>query len=159
MIALIKFTIIFILFEIEFPILFSNLNNRINVFEYIGYSILPIIFSNILYSYITLKGSYKLVLLYRLPVELAILLVPILPDYDWFMQGFVGIIVPVIIYIIFKYTSNHKMERSRRSRKKKNPIIYFPFLSIIIAFVLFMAGVFIYEPIAILSNSMVPVFL
>lgn len=153
------FTIVFILFEINFSNLFGSLNNRETMFKYVSSVILPLIFGNILYTYLTIKGSYKLVLVYRILTELTFILVPILPNLDWFTLGIRGIIVPALIYIFLRSSINHRGERSsKRGRKKQNPIIYFPIFTIVIIFVLFMAGVFIYEPVAIISNSMTPVF-
>lgn len=155
----ILFTIIFILLEINFSKLFSSINDREELFKYVSSTLLPLVFGNILYTYLTIKGSYKLVYIYRVIVEVTFLIVPILPNFDWFMIGIRGIIVPAIIYLVLKYTSNYKAVRTRSNgRKKQNPLIYVPVFSIILFFVLFMAGIFIYEPIAVLSNSMNPVF-
>ena len=155
----ILFTIIFILLEINFSKLFSSINDREELFKYVSSILLPLVFGNILYTYLTIKGSYKLVYIYRVIVEVTFLIVPILPNFDWFMIGIRGIIVPAIIYLVLKYTSNYKAVRARSNgRKKQNPLIYVPVFSIILIFVLFMAGIFIYEPIAVLSNSMNPVF-
>ena len=153
------FTIIFILLEINFSKLFSSINDREELFKYVSSTLLPLVLGNILYTYLTIKGSYKLVYIYRFIVEVTFLIVPILPNFDWFMIGIRGIIVPAIIYLVLKYTSNYKAVRTRSNgRKKQNPLIYVPVFSIILIFVLFMAGIFIYEPIAVLSNSMNPVF-
>lgn len=153
------FTIIFILLEINFSKLFSSINDREELFKYVSSTLLPLVFGNILYTYLTIKGSYKLVYIYRVIVEVTFLIVPILPNFDWFMIGIRGIIVPAIIYLVLKYTSNYKAVRTRSNgRKKQNPLIYVPVFSIILIFVLFMAGIFIYEPIAVLSNSMNPIF-
>lgn len=155
----ILFTIIFISLEINFSKLFSSINDREELFKYVSSTLLPLVFGNILYTYLTIKGSYKLVYIYRVIVEVTFLIVPILPNFDWFMIGIRGIIVPAIIYLVLKYTSNYKAVRTRSNgRKKQNPLIYVPVFSIILIFVLFMAGIFIYEPIAVLSNSMNPVF-
>lgn len=157
---IILFTIVFMMIEINYFGLFLSLKENEEAFKYISSIILPIIFSNVLYSYLTIKGSYKLVLVYRVIIELIYLLVPIFPDFDWFLTGVVGIMTPGVIYIFMKFYIKNKRERnSKRERKKlRNPIIYIPIIVIIGVFVCFMAGVFIYEPIAILSNSMVPVF-
>lgn len=155
----ILFTIVFILLEVNFSKLFSSINNREELFKYVSSTLLPLIFGNILYTYLTIKGSYKLVYIYRVIVEVTFLLVPILPNFDWFMIGIRGIVVPAIIYLVLKYSSNYKAVRTRSNgRKKQNPLIYVPVFSIILIFVLFMAGIFMYEPIAVLSNSMNPVF-
>ena len=156
-ISIIFITIIFILLEIADKNFLSNFSSRESTFIYICSVILPVVFSNIIYSYLSLKGSYKLVLTYRLPVEITSLLVPVFPNFDWFMTGLLGILVPVMIYVVLKYYIN--IEKMRRStRKKANPIIYIPLLTVIIIFALFMVGFFKYKPIAILTNSMNPIF-
>ena len=87
------------------------------------------------------------------------LLSPIYPDLDWFLNGVIGIIVPVIIYVMFKYDYDKKERLISRTRlKKQNPLIYIPTIIVIILFVSFMVGLFKYEPIAIISNSMTPIF-
>lgn len=156
---IILFTIIFIMLEINYYTLFNNINNKELLFKYICSVLIPLIFSNILYTYLTIKGSYKLVLVYRILVEISFLILPIIPNLDWFMLGIRGIIAPTIIYLFLKFNNTNHLERTTiRKRKTKNPIIYIPLFTIIIIFVAFMIGLFIYEPIAILSNSMNPIF-
>lgn len=150
-------TILLMLFDLNISNLINSFNTKQDIFIYISSQILPIIFSNILYSYLTLVGSYKLVLTYRLPIEIAALLVPVFPNLDWFITGILGMIVPAIIYLNLKYYINIRDIR-RKHRKRSNPISYIPFITIITIFVLFVSGIFKYKPIAILSNSMNPVF-
>ncbi len=151
-------TLLFIIVELDITTLLSYTSNNSQMFEYIGYNIIPLVFSNILYTYLVKTGSYRLSLIYRLIIEFSYLVVPIMPSFDWFMKGIFAILSSVIVYIVFRYYSNRVVERDKKKRKKTSLFTYVPFLSVIILFVLFMAGVFVYEPIAILSNSMVPVF-
>lgn len=157
--SIILATILFILLEINLNIFFRSITTLETAFKYISSRVLPLIFSQMIYSYLSLKGSYKLVLIYRLLIELMYLLTPIYPDLDWFLSGIVGILIPVIIYVLFRYDYDKKERSLSRIRlKKQNPVIYIPTLTIIIIFVSFMAGLFKYEPIAIVSNSMNPIF-
>src|SRR5574344_84953 len=152
------FTIIFLMLEINYNTLFNDFLDREILFKYVCSTIIPLMFANILYTYLTLKGSYKLVLVYRILTETCFLIIPILTKLDWFMLGIRGIIAPTIIYLFIKFTNTNHLERKTIRRKKtKNPLIYVPLFTIIIVFVGFMIGIFKYEPIAILSNSMEPV--
>ncbi len=150
-------TIFYILLEIDYTTFYNNLSSLESSFKYISSTIIPIIFGNILYSYLSRKGSYKLVLVYRIPIALYTILSPLIPSHDWFLLGIKGVVVPTIIYLVMKRFSGYRDERTV-NRKKVSLIGYIPFFIVIIIFVLFMAGVFKYKLVAILSNSMNPVF-
>lgn len=157
--AIILSTLIFIILEINLNVFFRNITDFERAFQYISSRVIPLIFAQAIYSYLSLKGSYKLVLFYRILVEVMYLITPIYPDLDWFLSGIWGILVPMIIYFVFKYDYDKKNREFTRLRfKNKNPITYIPTLVIVILFVSFMAGLFKYEPIAIISNSMNPIF-
>ena len=147
----------YILLEIDYTTFYNNLSSLESSFKYISSTIIPIIFGNILYSYLSRKGSYKLVLVYRIPIALYTILSPLIPSHDWFLLGIKGVVVPTIIYLVMKRFSGYRDERTV-NRKKVSLIGYIPFFIVIIIFVLFMAGVFKYKLVAILSNSMNPVF-
>ena len=151
--------LMFFALELGINSLMNNITEREAAFKYISSIFMPLLFSEVIYTYLSVKGSYKLVLMYRLIIEFMYLLSPIYPDLDWFLTGILGILIPVIIYIVFKYDfDKKKRDTSRIRQKKQNPVIYVPIILLIITFVSFMAGLFIYEPIAIISNSMHPVF-
>ena len=152
------FTIIFILVEINYYRLFNTINNKESLFKYFSSSILPLIFGNILYTYLTIKGSYKLVYIYRITFESLLLIVPVFPSYDWFLTGTIGVLTPGIIYLFLRVEKGRRIRREGRKRKKESAIGYIPPIFILIVFICFMAGIFKYEPIAILSNSMNPLF-
>lgn len=96
---------------------------------------------------------------YRVIFETILLLTPIYPNLDWFATGIIGILVPLIIYLLYKYDyDKRKRDISRRNLKKQNPISYIPLIILIIIFASFMLVFFKYSPIAIISNSMNPVF-
>ncbi len=147
-------TILLIIIEINYTDLVYS--NREEVFRYICSVILPIIANNMLCTYLSLNGSYILNLIYRILGSVILILAPIVPNVNWFLTGSTGILFPAIIYFIFRY----EFVRSKKSTMKTNleKISYsisFLMLSLI---VLFFVGVFKYEPIAILSNSMFETF-
>lgn len=150
-------TLLFILFDLNLSNIILNFNTKVDTFKYVSNVLIPIISSNILYSYLTLKGSYKLVLIYRLPIELLTLILPILPNYSWFIKGIIGILMPAIIYIVLNYFIDYRINIGK-NRKNYNIYKDIPFFIIVIIFSLFVSGAFSLKPMAVLSNSMVPVF-
>ncbi len=150
-------TTIFILLEVNFGVLMSKFSDGKTIFEYTSSIILPLIFANILYSYVALKGGYKLTIPYRVIISLFILLTPIVPAFDWFLTGTFGVLFPVITIIVMQKYSK-KATTIRRESKKTTAVAYFICFGIMITFIMAVAGIFQYKPIVILSNSMVPTF-
>lgn len=150
---LVIITIFLILLEFNFKTFFYA-KTKEEMFKYICSYILPLISSGFLYTFLTLKGSYKLVLSYRLIYEIPSFILPIIPNHDWFIVGIKGIIFPFIIYSIFKNSCIHLL---RKGNKVKQIISMF-FSIILVILILFFIGIFKYKPISIISNSMKGVF-
>ena len=106
-------------------------------------------------SYLSLKNSY-LSLLNQVLIKLTFILLPIIPNLDWFLIGSFNLIKVTIIYLIFKY----KIAKEKILIKKTSfALISYAFTLFFATFLIFfMAGSLKYEPIAILSNSMIPTF-
>ncbi len=158
-ILLIFITILLILAEINFNMLITMFSDKELLFKYICSSIIPLISCNILYTYLTLNTSYMVVIIYRLCKELIVFLLPILPNTDWFITGSFETLLPAIIYFVFKYKLLKEKGCIREKRKNRfekiSYIVTFIFLFTLICFTL---GLFKYESIAIISNSMIPCF-
>ncbi len=146
-------TIIIILSEINFRALF--LSHNIIFFHYFTSIIIPIIAQNILFTYLSLNSHYDIPIIIKLFNELPKVVLPITPSSNWFIEGSFAIIKVLIIYYLFKYFIFRKKNINHFTRN----IALYP-LTIItsILLVLFMLGLFPYQPIAILSNSMNPTF-
>lgn len=151
-------TIIFIVLELNIDSLIISSKTSKELFENICSIVLPLIFMNVMYTYYCMKGSFKLVLFYRLPLELLFLIVPVFPNHDWFVKACFGMIMPVLFILILRRVSDERGLRTEKKRQKESLLGYIPFFGICILLVLFMVGAFKYEPVAIVSNSMVPVF-
>ena len=158
-IVLIFTTILFILVELKYNILVNLYPYKEAFFEYICEAILPLIAFNSLYTYLTLKGSFAITLVYRIIISLIMLVLPIFTNVDWFITATIGILSPVIIYALFKYKLANKNDDIRKKKQKFHNKISFAVIFIFcINLVSFMIGIFKYEPITILSNSMKPIY-
>lgn len=152
-------TILLILIEIKYNTLINLSSNKENIFKHICGVILPQVAYGVLFTYLALKTSYSLNLVFRIFSELEVLLLPILPDINWFINGSIGVILPVLIYVLFRYNFiQEKKDIEIKPKKIFAKMSYVITLILSITLVCFMLGIFKYEPIAILSNSMIPTF-
>ena len=160
--VIIFLTIILFLININYSVILNLSYSKEHLFQYICSYIFPSISVNILYTYLSIIGSYFLSMTLRLIYRLILILLPILPNTDWFVTGSLGTLSPFIIYVIFKF----KLTKEKNVAKKKHCIFYNAFskisyivtLILAITLICFMLGVFKYEPIVILSNSMNTIF-
>ena len=146
-------TIIIIFSEINFKALFFSQN--IIFFHYFISIIIPIIAQNILFTYLSLNSHYNVSIIIQVFQEIPKIILPMIPYRNWFMEGSFGIIKVLIIYYLFRYFIFRK--RTINHFTNVGTILPFTIMASIL-FVLFMLGLFTYQPIAILSNSMNPIF-
>lgn len=104
-------------------------------------------------------GGELLVYSYRIPIALATVLLPIFPNVDWFFSSMLEVLVSLILFVFINYEHTIKVNRLTRWQKKKiNPKNSVSIIMIVIIFVVFVAGLLPYRPVAVMSNSMVPEF-
>ena len=115
---IIYITTLLILLEVNFSTLINLTISREEMFKYVCSTIIPLIFSNILYTYLTLKCSYIVTLTYRSFNKIIILISPIIPNLDWFIAGTLNLLSILAIYLIFKY----KLIKENSIKKKRQNI-------------------------------------
>lgn len=104
-------------------------------------------------------GGHLLIYAYRLPIALATVLLPIFPNVDWFFSAMLEVLVSLILFVFINYEHTIKINRLTRWQKKKiNPKNSVIIIMVVIFFVVFVAGLLPYRPVAVMSNSMVPEF-
>lgn len=152
-------TILFILININFNSLSSDFRNAEAGFKFVCSDMLPLIARNFVFTYLAYISSCKTTIIYRMLTTGASIYLPILPNLNWFYTGLFGILVPMILYVLVNY-SQAKLERklSWRDEKNSRPITYVPILVIGFLVVGFVIGLFKYQPVAVVSDSMLPVF-
>ena len=152
-------TIMFILISLNFNSVFNDFRNAESGFKYLCSDLIPLVARNFVFTYLAYVSSCKPVILYRLLTTAVSIYLPILPNINWFYTGLFGILVPIILYILINY-SQIKLERklTRQEEKRSRPISYLPTLIIIFLIVGFVVGLFKYQPVAVVSDSMFPLF-
>ena len=152
-------TILLILIQINYYIIGNLSSNKEELFRYICSTTFPIIISNIIYSYFLLKNMYLFVLGYRVLVKLSMILLPVFPNVDWYVMGSTSILLPIFMYLLFKYKFlKEKKDIKKRKENILAKINYAVTFVLVLMLVCFMIGIFKYEPICILSNSMIPTY-
>ena len=81
-----------------------------------------------------------------------------MPILNWFVYGSISVLSSVIVYLLYKYIIIKDQTYFKRSTKLHEKISYTLSLIFSILLVCFMLGLFKYNAISILSNSMQPVF-
>lgn len=148
-------TVLFALINLNYNSLFS-IKYYSELFKFLFSNIILLIAQQLLYTYISKKCGYKSILSFILPIEISFLLTPIFPKLDWFLNCIFHMIFYLMIYIEIKKECN--VTDNTHRYKPVSFITCIPFIIIIIIFICFVMGVFKYRPVAVMSNSMVPIF-
>lgn len=158
-ISLIIVTIFFTLFSIEFlkfPYYFRNVEAGI---EFVFGEFLITLIKSILLTYLAVNGGVKLSFTYVIVSNLGIIFMPILPKLNWFVSCVLEIVTALFIFLIVRYFNNYRSKTvEKKEIKKLNPVKTIPMVIFLTIFTLFVAGLLPYKPVAVMSNSMVPVF-
>lgn len=158
-IELILITLTFILIDINWKSFINSFVSVEETFKYMCNTMIPLILKNISYTYIVCYIGCFGSIINRFLILLFSVITPIIPNVGWFFEGIIQIISSFILMIVVNYELTSKnLDISRNKIKKENPLRQLPFLIISIIFVLFIVGIFKYKPLAVMSNSMVPVF-
>lgn len=152
-------TILFILISVNYNSLSSDFRSAEAGFKFVCSDLIPLVARNFVFTYLTYISSCKPAIIYRLLTTAVTIYLPILPNINWFYTGLFGILVPIILYVIINY-SQAKLERKLtwQEEKRSRPITYVPVLVFVFLVVGFVIGLFKYQPVAVISDSMLPVF-
>lgn len=129
------------------------------IFKDFSSIVIPTLTSNILLTYLSISCGYYGNLFYRIPQILVSIILPILPNLNWYYTSVLGVLLPLFIYAYIK-NINTKIEshyeKKKAQTKSRLKLLYITIPIFIL--VLFVAGFLKYKPVAIMSNSMKPIF-
>ena len=147
--------ILFILFDSSNAIFYNSLKTKYDLFSLFSLTLLPVISTNIICSYLVYKVGYKPSIVYLLIIELYQYLIPIVPNPNEYLSSVIKFLLPIyLLHILNKfYKQNHEEELNRDYKKKNILSILMPTFLISIL-VYFSSGYFKYYSIAIASGSM-----
>ena len=155
-------TILFTLVDVTNAIYYANFSSAYAILVFIGLTLLPSICRNIFASYTSSKTGYKPVIIFNLCLGLYRYLLPIIPDFNEYLQSMFSLIIwTIITFIMFKVLKDDSKEENgidaKKSRKMMN-IAYIAEMVLAIVLIYFVSGYFQYYAIAIASDSMAPTF-
>lgn len=152
-------TIIFTLLSIQFYNISYYFRTTESSIEYVFGELVPIILSSCLLTYLNIRGGLKLSITYVILANILNILLPILPNLNWFITCALTLINILAIFSTVYYFEHYKKkEYTKREIKKINPVKVIPAVLIITALTSFIAGLFPYKPVVVMSNSMKPTF-
>ncbi|HSX32831.1 MAG TPA: signal peptidase I [Candidatus Saccharimonadales bacterium] len=126
----------------------------------LGFSdMVPAVVASFLATYLAIAGGLPTLLVYRLGLVACLILPPILPKYDWYLQGISLMLLAFGIYVALDRARQDRQEVVS-SRPRSRPQLALDIMSMLslVVLAMFMTGFFTYRPAAIASNSMKPVF-
>ena len=137
----------------------SYFETSLSTLEFVMESFLPALLTNLYLTYICYFSGYTTSIVYALLPQLALYVLPILPDLDWAILGILNSAIPFFSYIYINYTIN-KLDKtlSRKDVKTVGLKGWFSMIAIVILMICFGTGVFPIEPLVIASDSMAPEF-
>lgn len=156
-ILIIIYMIIYIIYDINIYNFITRSTSNSILFKNVSTIILPSIASTILFTYLSFKVGMLGILIYRLLIEFTNILLPILPNLNWFIISFIGLILPFITYILIYNIDKKKRNRRYTNLRKRNICHNITFIILSSILILFIMGFFRYKPVIIMSNSMYPI--
>lgn len=137
----------------------QNFTSLESTLQYGMSSIIPEIVESSLLTYLSLNGGYILNCSYTITTTMALILLPVFPDVDWFVKSTSRYVLALLLFFFVSYEHIVKVKReSKRQLRKNSPLKSIPIILVILIIIGFVAGIFPYRPIAVVSNSMLPTF-
>lgn len=147
----------FVMVELNIYKFDSYFETSLSTLEFIMQTFIPSLMTNLYLTYICYFAGYKTSSMYALLPQLALYVLPILPDVDWATLSVLNSAIPFFSYIYINYMIN-KMDKTTNRKQVKTVGIkgWLSMMAVVILMVLFGLGVFPIEPLVIASNSMAP---
>lgn len=150
-------TIILIVFEMVISIRTIDFSELSVVFNITATVILPIIFKNLLLSYLTYHIGYKIPIFYRLIMDIYIFVVPIIPSLGDYVNSMILISLPILIYISTFSMIDDRVNKAEPLFKRRNFTVWdIPVAVVLITLIALISGFFPHYMIGIGSDSMNP---
>ncbi len=89
-------------------------------------------------------------------VEFPPYILPILPDLNWLISAFIGILTPIFFIIVLQSLSKRELKQPIKHHEKENPLTLAITIITSICIIWFSSGVFAIYPSVIATGSMEP---
>lgn len=158
-------TILITILEITMGLQNVLMYNFETIFKATSAIVIPIIIKNIAVSYVTMNGGLKPVLLYRLIMDMYLIVAPIKPELGEYLTSVIGILLPTFIYMyatryvdddIEVLEAEEDEEKKVSKLDKLSRLLDIPATIFIVILVMLISGKFTYAIIGVGSGSMTP---
>ncbi len=150
-------SVLFVLVDLNIYKFDSYFVSSLTTLEFVLQTFAPSLITNLYLTYISYFAGYKVSIIYASLMQLALYILPILPDINWATTSILNASIPFFSYIYINYMIN-KMDKTLK--KKDNKVVGLKGWAFMILFVVLMIcfglGLFPIEPLVIASNSMYP---
>lgn len=148
---------LFVIIDINILKFDTYFATSISTFEFFLETLFPSLLTNLFLTYVAYFSGYGAPIVYTLLPQLAMYLLPILPDIDWVLTSILNAIVPFFTYVYINYLIS-KIDKTLRIQPEKTIGIkgWLVMIILILLVVGFGLGIFPIQPLVIGSNSMAP---
>lgn len=151
-------SLIFAFISINFTQFINNLSSFSIGFKYMATIIIPSVITSFVLTYITRHVGLLATILYNGWLKLMLIILPIFPSLPWIITAILGILLSMFVYFNINCFEMMYDRKERRFYLNKDSKIV-PVISIFtIILIIFILKGFKYFPIAVLSDSMKPLF-
>lgn len=148
-------SVVYVIFDLQLSQYISANLTPIIIIKTIADTLLPLIATNILYSYIAINCNYLPSVLYEFVTKLYMWISPILPNAPWIMTSILNTVIPIILFLYIRFVKNkNDYYKNRENIMKSDPRNIIPLIALIILAIWFAIGIFPIKPVAIASGSM-----
>lgn len=145
---------LFVLIDTSVNMYNYDLNNQREIVEMICLVFIPSISKNILLTYWMEKFGILANVIYLGITTLIVFLVPIIPDFNKYLQAVIGVIYPIMLYLITRrILKDYNKEKEYKNIKAKR-ITTIALAAFILVIVALSSGIFKYRFLTIGSGSM-----
>ena len=154
----IAISLIFSLLNINIVSLYNNITPLSVGFKYVSELIIPTFFGSFIFTYTSESIGVKANIIYRSFLSLIPVILPIVPNLPWIVNSALKIILFATTYFNISSFDMKFDRRERRTYLYKRSTRDSICLAISFIFILFILKFFNYYPVAVLSDSMKPLF-
>jgi len=145
--------------QVNFSLL-ATTHGTVDIIKLAFSDMVPAVAASFLLTYLAIVGSLPAQLVYHMGLVACLILPPILPKYDWYLQGISLVLLAFSVFMALDRTRQDRVDTAAPPPRRSRPQLALDMMSVLslLFLALFMTGFFTYKPAAIASNSMKPVF-
>ena len=154
-------TLVITLFELVVNTKFSTLTGFDPIFRYVTSVFVPIIFKNLLLSYLCYHVGYRTTIVYRLILDIYSFVLPFFPDLGEYITSMIFIALPILIFVsdskIIESYDEYSVPEEKDREYGNGSKFEIPLIAFIILLIALISRAFPIYMMGIGSNSMKPV--